>query len=226
LPPEASNAILESSAESVPASARGHLAALYGLEDGYIEAAIGQLPPGTSAALLACGALDAADEDFAPVLTAFGRELLRHLADGHAGSVAVPDASTLWERYERLSELRSAETDLPVLAVGGALLNDVPVADRADAEVRTVEALTDEAIATALRRHDGVLGVEGAGELLVEPTPVGLQVSAVSDRAQEWQLITADGENVGSDPTPLPVKDTADIGQLARSLLGIRRRAR
>lgn len=222
---KASNAMLESAAASVPASVRGHLAALHGLEDGYVEAAIGQFPPGTSAALLACGALDAADEDFAPVLTAFGRELVGYLADGHAGGVAVPDASTLRERYERLSELRSADPDLPVLAVG-AVLTGMPVADRPDAEVRAVEALTDEAIATALRRHDGVLAVEGAGELLVEPTAGGLEVSAVSDRSQEWQLITSDGERVGVEPKSLPVSEASDIGQLARSLLGIRRRAR
>lgn len=225
LPSKASSEVLQSGADSVPASARGYLAALHGLEDGYIEAAIGQLPPGTSAALLACGALDAADEDFAPVLTPFGRELLGYLAEGHAGGQAVPDVSTLRERYKRLSVLCSAEADLPVLAVG-AVLSDPPVADRADAEVRAVEALTDEAIATALRRHDGVLGVEGAGELLVEPTPAGLQVSAVTDRAQEWQLITSDGERIGAEPKALPVSEASDIGQLARSLLGIRRRSR
>lgn len=226
MPDEASLATLQSSAESVPGTARSHLAALHGLEDGYIEAAIGQLPPGTSAALLACGALDAADDDFAPSLTAFGRELLRYLADGYAGGVAVAGAATLRERYERLLAKPSGNSERPVLAVGGVVLSDVPLAGRADPEVRAVEALTDEAIGNALRRHDGVLGVEGAGELLVEPTSVGLQVSALPDQVQDWQLITADGETVGPNPLPLSVKETANIGLLARSLLGIRRRSR
>lgn len=217
--------LLADDAGSLTDSARQHLAGLHGLGAGYAESAIAQLPPGTTALLLAAGALRPGPEGYAPELTSYGKALIARLAETEPLVPSAPSPEQLRALYDRVlaagpaeiaaADLRLAEEPRP--AGAGS-------AGRPGGELRDIEALTDRAIGEVLADRDGVLHVQGAGDLLIEPAGGGLDVRDVSSGRSGWSMITVDGKQIGGEPTRVPVEEDAALPELARTLLGRRRR--
>jgi hypothetical protein len=211
--------------ERLPEPVRQYLATLHGLNQGIVEAAISGLPLGTLAGLIAMGAVRDDDPDFAPKLTEYGRALLAYLAEHESVSIAVPSLDSLETRYKRVRLLAEhTRVPIPKLTLGAVIEPRSPM--EAPVAVRAVEALADDVLETVLHQDQGVIGIQGAGELVIEPTPGGVEIRNVTSEPREWDVVTAEGKAVGQEATEVAIGARASLQDLAKSLFAVRRHAK
>lgn len=225
--PEDKQERLAKDSGSLTGSARQHLASLHGLDAGYAESAIAQLPPGTTALLLAAGALRPGPEGYPPELSSYGQDLIAWLATTEPLVPTAPGIEQPRALYDRVAaggataaspaDLRLAEEPRSGAPAGAGGIAPAT-------ELRDIEALTHRAIGQVLADRGGVLHVHGAGDLLVEPSEDGLDVRDVSAGRSGWSFVTSEGTTLGPEPTRVPVEQDAALPELARTLLGRRRR--
>jgi hypothetical protein len=222
---------LQRVAQGLPHAVRQYLASLRGLDKPYAASAVGRLPDGTVANLLATGALEDDTRDgggFGPRLTKLGQSLIAYLASTETTTVIVPSPDALAEAYRNAVGTYADVVEPATFVLTPVAPEDGPSAIRGSERMRELRARVNQLIGDVVEKHDGLIDVKDgddpvpAASLLIEDAEGSVRISAIL-ASSDWTIIDESGRPLDEEPTTVPLTTSDGIDQLARRLYGVQR---
>lgn len=205
--------------DGLPEPVRPLLAAVHGMGATYAASAVARLPYGTTAHLLAVGALAPHRLDgYAPQITRLGKALIAHLAATQSHTVTTPSRQDVTDAYADFKAVTGRGSGLPAELV----------LSPATTRVRELRALSDRLIGDVLSQDEGVVEVKdparppASASLLLEDADGKLRVSALAALAP-FDLVSDTGESLREQPALLPLGPQDDLRRLAEHLHAVDR---